>query len=85
LDRPVGNIDAITTFVCPRLHKGGRIEPFAGLLGQEFDDTFFSQHEALDKHFEEEPIDLPNKTDPHHPDNHRHILYRVKKWIAKQI
>ena len=40
---------------------------------------------ALYKHFVEKPIDLPNQDDLHHPDNHQHILHRVKKWVAAQI
>jgi len=76
LDRPVGNIHGITTFV---IQSKERAFGHASLLWPENDDTL------LFKHFDEEPIDLPNKADPHHPDNHAHILHRVKSFLARKI
>jgi hypothetical protein len=42
-------------------------------------------NEALQQHFEEEPIVFPNQDDLHHPDNHAEILRRVKSYVADQV
>jgi len=85
LDKPIGNLDHIITFV----HKNPKVlPPHAFIFGNkstkptEWEDQ---ANEALQQHFAEEPIDLPNKVVVHHPDNHQHILHRVKKWVANQV
>ena len=90
LDRPVGNLKIIATIVDsdgmtgPSPATAYQLEDSPSLLEKpsEWEDH---ANEALGRHFIEEPIDLPNKVNLHHPDNHRHILHRVKKWVATQV
>jgi len=85
LHKPVGNLDHIITVVgkYPKLihHRAYMYE------NESTEPTGWGEHatEALYQHFLEEPIVLPNQDDRHHPDNHQHILHRVKSWIAKQV
>ena len=85
LDKPVGNAIVITTHINSygygkHIKKPATVFIYGG--SQDWQDH---ANEALDKHLEEKPIDLPNKMDPHHPDNHQHVLHRVKSWIASQM
>ena len=83
LDRPVGPLRTILTDVSSieNLRTPVRARLLED-LSSEPSEWDFRANEALDRHFEKNPIDLPNKVDLHHPDNHRHILNRVKSWIA---
>ena len=86
LDRPVGNLEHIITITDSTGMKAFKdrgaylLEGYGKVSGWEG-----HANEALKRHFEEEPVDLPNKRDPHHPDNHQHILHRVKSWLASQM
>ena len=85
LVRPVGNTIGIITHINSygygkHIKKPATVSIFGG--SQDWQDH---ANEAIDKHLEEEPVDLPNKRDPHHPDNHLHVLHRVKSWIATQV
>lgn len=90
LDRPVGRLQSIATTPDSiglqgplRIMMGG--QTLLTSLDQPDHEWEFHANKALEKHFEKEPIVLPNKVDPHHPDNHRHILHRVKKFVAYQM
>ena len=79
LDRPFGNLEHIFTFIDPTGMKYST--PATAYLGVGHDNA----NEALNRHFEEQPIDLPNKVYLEHPDNHWHILHRVKSFIASHM
>ena len=79
LDRPVGNIKSITTLIEPTGMKSSN--PVSAYLCG----SHANANEALKKHFNEKPIDLPNKRNLRHPDNHQHILHRVKSFLATQV
>lgn len=92
LDRPVGNLKSIITFVDPTGMKllspadaYLRGDPSSPLNESYEWGDYDNANKALKKHFEEKPIDLPNKIDLEHPDNHLHVLHRVKSWVATQV
>ena len=84
LDRPAGNLKGFYTVTDSR-GGGAHLEDFDRHSRNNSSEWEYSANEQLKKHFEEQPIDLPNKVDLHHPDNHQHILHRVKSWIATQV
>ena len=90
LDKTMGSLQGIATIVDsdgmtgPSPATAYQIEDISSPY-KEPSEWEFHANEALGRHFNEEPIDLPNKVDLHHPDNHRHILHRVKKWVANQV
>ena len=86
LDKPVGNLEHIVTITDSTgmnvFKDGGAylIEGYGKVSEWEG-----HANEALKRHFKEQPIDLTNKINLQHPDNHRHILHRVKSWLASQV
>jgi len=94
LDKPVGNLDHIVTSIDTIGNDPEAIFPRASMWEDKsikrsvdhYTTKWEDQaNEELYKHFVEKPIDLPNKVDVHHHDNHLHILHRVKKWVADQV
>jgi len=81
LHKPIGKLDHIVTLV----GKNPKVIPPNAYIYEkestrrtEWEDQ---ANEALQQHFAEEPIVLPNKVDVHHPDNHRYIRNRVISWV----
>jgi len=84
LNRPIGNLGQIMTLI----GNNSRFIPNnAYMFENESTRTEWESqaNEALQQHFEEEPIVFPNQDDLHHPDNHRYVLNRVKSYVANQV
>ena len=95
LDRPIGSFKDIYTYVDSTAMNSARpngaylARPNGAYVLENNDhpnkETELEHYAntVLRMHFKKKPIDLPNKVDLEHPDNHQHILDRVKSFLVK--